>query len=470
MNVPILAGTYVDGNPAVRIAYPVNMVPVPGQDGITDGFLRPAEGIRAFATGQGLDRGALVWTGAGNNVHYRVSGTKLVSVSSSGVVTTVGDVGGSGPARMDFSFDRLGIQSNGKLYYWDNITLAPVTNVNIPPNLIDMVWVDGYWMVTDGTQLAVSDLAAPATFNPLKFGTTDRPDPVQCLLKVLNEVHVISRNFIDVFQNVGGTLFPFARVSSAVISKGAVGTRAACVFEDNVAFVGGGRNEAVSVYLGRNAQTVKISSREIDNLLLDYTTAELSGILMETVLDRGSLFLYIHLPDRTIVYDRAMSQSAGQPVWFQLTTSLADFSQYRARNMTRVNDVWVVGDPQSSAIGVWSTTDSQHFGTDVRWEFSTPMLRNEARGAIIHELELTALTGATPSGRTPTVSTSYSVDGRLWSPDRPVASGVIGDTTRRLKWFKQGAWRKYRIQRFRGDSGSRLTAMKLDAVITPLAY
>lgn len=461
----------MDSTPVVRVAYPVNLVPVPGQDGVADGHLRPAEGITSFATGQGADRGGIVWTGAGLNVHYRISGTKLISVSAAGVVVVIGDVGGSGPARMDFSFDQLGILSGGFLWYYTvGGGLIKQTNVNIPANLIDMCWVDGYWVVTDGEFIAVSDLAAPSTFNPLKVGSTDRPDPIQCLLKVLNELHVVSRNFIDVFQNVGGSLFPFQRVSTAVITKGTVGLRGACVFNDTVAFVGNGRNEAPSVYLGRSGQSVPITTVEIDKLLESYTTAELSAILTEAVFTQGGQYLFIHLPDRAIVYDAVMSAKAQQPVWHIRTSAIAGFSQYRAQNMVRANDVWVVGDPQSSAIGILSVTDAQHYGLPNRWEFSTLMLRTGGTGATMHSLELLGLTGVVAFGADPMISTASSTDGVNFGTEQSIRSGRAGERAKRMRWFKQGTWKSFRIQRVRGDSGSRLSPLSLDADISPLAF
>ncbi len=468
----------MDNNPGVRVAYPVNMVPVPGQESTADGYLRPAEGIEAFTTGQGVDRGAIFWPKTG--LQYRVSGTKLISITTAGVVTVIGDVGGSGPARMDYSLDLLGVLSNGLLYFWDGSSLTHVTDVNVPAALTDMVWVDGYWMVTDGKNIATSNLDSPSTFNPLKYGGTNAPDTIQCLLKVQDQVHVISRFEIDVFQNIGGAFFPFNAAPTAVMTKGAVGLRAACVFNDTVAFVGGGRNpsaEAPSVYMGKNAQFSKISSREIDALLLSYTDAQLAAIQMETVFDMGSQFVIIALPDRAVVYDAAASAVAQQPVWHVRVTGMSGFSQYRAINFLLVNGTWIVGDPESSAIGVLSRTDSGHWGSPVRWEFATPMLRNGGKRAFIKQMELAALTGTAPMITSydgivldPMVSTSYSTDGVTWSQDKSVKSGRIGDRNKRLLWLKQGMWTNFRIQRFRGDSTSRLSAIKLDAEIEACEY
>ncbi len=89
MQIPILNGIYADTTPELRTAYPVNMVPVPKKSGISNGFLRPGDGIVANGTGPGTDRGGINW----NGVCYRVMGTKLVSIASNGAVTVLGDVG-----------------------------------------------------------------------------------------------------------------------------------------------------------------------------------------------------------------------------------------------------------------------------------------------------------------------------------------------------------------------------------------
>jgi hypothetical protein len=86
MQIPILNGIYADNTPELRTAYPVNMVPVPKQSGISNGFLRPGDGIVANGTGPGIDRGGINW----NGVCYRVMGTKLVTVASNGAVTVLG--------------------------------------------------------------------------------------------------------------------------------------------------------------------------------------------------------------------------------------------------------------------------------------------------------------------------------------------------------------------------------------------
>lgn len=470
MQIEILSGIYTDNGPDIRTAYPVNLLPVPMSSGISSGYLRPGDGIVANGTGPGIDRGGVNW----NGICYRVMGTKLVTVSATGVVAELGDVGGpvDSLVTFDYSFDLLGIASGGRLYYWNPATSTLTQNTD--PDLgvvLDMAWVDGYFITTDGEFLVVTELSDPLAVNPLKYGSSEvDPDPVVALLKLRNEIYALNRNTIEVFDNVGGEFFPFARVDGAQIQKGVVGTFACCVYMEQIAFLGSGRNEAPGIYMGANATASKISTQEIDDILLGYTEAQLATVKLEARNDRSHQHLYVHLPDRTLVFDGAATQALNEPVWFVLTSTVVGFSQYRARNLVWAYDKWLVGDPLSSNVGYLVDNVGSHWGEKVRWEFGTMIVYNEGNGVLFHELELVSLTGRVALGVNPQISTSYSLDGLSWSQDRFIEVGTIGNTKKRLTWFQQGSMRNWRIQRFRGDSDSHISFARLEAQIEGLAY
>lgn len=467
MQLPILSGIFTDNEVDLRQSYPVNMTPVVLPNGISNGYLRPTEGLVEIATGPGIDRGGIEYKG----VCYRVMGTKLVSVDSNNVVTVLGDVGGvGGQVTMDYSFDLLAIASGGSLYYWNPAlnTLVQVTDPDLG-TVLDVVWIDGYFMTTDGEFLVVTELTDPTQVNPLKYGSSEvDPDPVVGLVKLRNEVYAINRNTIEVFDNVGGEFFPFARIDGAQIQKGAVGTHAACVYMDRIAFMGGGRNERISIYLGANSTTEKIASREIDEILQEFTEFELSSVLMEVRVFKNQQLLYVHLPDRTLVFDGMASQAGGTLVWSVNTTAVDGFQEYRAKNFVYCYDKWIFGNPYAAVLGTFDESISSHWGEIVRWEFGTQILYNESVGAVVHQLELVALTGRVELGENPTIATSYSVDGRTYSQERFITVGTIGNSTKRLVWFQQGFMRNWRTQRFRGTSDAHLSIVRLEAQIEPM--
>jgi hypothetical protein len=234
--------------------------------------------------------------------------------------------------------------------------------------------------------------------------------------------------------------------------------------------LGSGRNEAPAIYVGAAATTQKLSTQEIDNLLLQYTEAQLTLVKLEARNDKNHQHLYIHLPDRTVVYDASASEALQEPVWFTLATTVVGFSQYRAQNLVWAYDKWLVGDPQSSAIGYLVQDVGHHWGQQVRWEFGTLIVYNESNGAIFNELELVSLTGSVALGKNPQISTSYSLDGKSYSQERSISVGTIGNTKKRLAWFQQGHMRNWRIQRFRGDSDAHVSFIRLEAQIEPLAF
>lgn len=466
MQIPILNGTFTDENAEFRTSYPVNMVPVPKEQGISKGYLRPADGIVSIGAGPGIDRGGINWEGA----CYRVMGTKFVRVGPDGSVATLGEVGGplGETVTLYAGFGRVGIASGGKLYYWDGAALTQVTDPDLG-TVVDFVWVDGYFMTTNGISLVVTELSDPLQVNPLKYGSSEvNPDPIKAVRKIRDEVYALNRYTIEVFDNIGGDLFPFQRNAGAMIPKGVMGTHACCVYLEAIAFLGSGQNEAPGIYLGANASATKISTREIDTILLGFTEGELGTALLETRNDRANQLLYVHLPDRTLVYDAVASQAVGEQVWFILTTATEGFEQYRARNMVWCYDRWLVGDPQSSAVGYLSTSLSSHWGQKVRWEFGTAIVYNGGAGAIFHQLELVALTGRVPVGANPMISTSYTLDGETWSQEKFKAAGGAGDRSKRLLWLHQGKMRNWRIQRFRGDSDAFMTFARLEAQLEPL--
>ena len=466
MQIPILNGIYADATPDFRTSYPKNLVPVPKQTGISAGYLRPADGIVEAGTGPGINRGGINWNGA----LYRVMGTKLVEIAEDNTVTEIGDVGTGGRVTFDYGFTYLAVASGGRLYLYDGSALTQVTDPDLG-TVLDVVWVDGYYMTTDGEFLVVTDLDDPFAVNPLKYGSSEAdPDPVEGLLKLRNEIYALNRYTIEVFDNVGTTGFPFQRIAGAQIQKGTVGTHANCVFMDNIAFLGGGRNEAPSIYMGANGSTQKIATREIEEIIATYTEAQLSVAFLEERTDKAHQFLIVHLPNHTLVFDGAATQVMGQPVWFSLSSTLVGDGKWNACTVIWCYDKWNVCHPDTDQFGYLDDTISSHWGIDVGWEFGTQIVYNESNGVIFHEMELIALTGHVASGTSPTIWTQYSSDGETWSVEKPIRAGTLGQRAKRLVWLQQGHMNNWRIQRFRGTSEAHLAIARLEARLEPLAF
>jgi hypothetical protein len=459
--IPLLSGVAATEQAENIQTYPLNLEPVAINSNISRGQLRPTSGSIALGTGPGVDRGGITW----NDQHFRVMGTKLVRIDASNTLTIIGDVGGEGPARLDYSFDRLGIRSGTALWLYDLTTLAQVTDADLGA-VVDAMWIAGYWMSTDGTSVVVTELTDPFQILPLKYGSAEEdPDKVTGLIKARGEAYVLNRHTIQVFRNVGGSGFPFQTIPGATIPVGCIGADAKCLFAGSFAFVGSARNEALGVYVAGQGSAAKISTRTIDDALRDVEDCGCVHLEARTYRDEERLF--VHLPTESWVYLKSASQTVGQPVWYRARSGTGQ--PYRVRNAVLAYGRAYVGDHASSGFGLLSEDVSSHFGDKVEWGFDAGLVYNEGKGALVHSIELIGLPGRIPPEDEATVFLSMTRDGQTFSVERAISMGRAGDRRKRLQWRPHSRFTNYLGLRFRGYNRAMPGFAKIEADLRPLA-
>lgn len=460
MQIAILSGMRVrDG---FEQAFPVNLTPIAesanGQGtGISKGYLTTLAGVRTVVPTQGNDRGGRTW----NGVHYRVIGDKLVAVSSTGTIKSVGVVGDNGmPVTFAASFDRLAVASAGKLFYYDGKTLTQVIDSDLG-TVLSVAWQDGYFITTDGTYLVATELNDPASVDPLKYGSSEAdPDPIIAVLSLRGEIYALNRYTIEVFINTGSTGFPFQRQRGAQIPKGCVGPQAFAPFQGTFAFVGSELNQSPSVFLAGSGEASAISPRTLDKAFAALGETQLAAIEVEARQADGLTELHVHLPTETWVYHWSASQAFGVPVWsIQRGVSGA----WPARHYVLSSGKWWCGG--SKKLGVIDTTVTTVFDDAVAFEVLTVAVYNEGRGAIVNNMELVTQGGA---GEPTPIMLSYSDDGKTWSQERPDQSGGRGDRTARPAWRRVGRMAHWRIFRLRGYAKSPVSFSRLEADVEGL--
>jgi hypothetical protein len=461
MRLPLLSGITADSTAEFLTSYPLNLEVVAVDNKIAKATFRATSGAITVTAGPGIDRGGINW----NGVLYRVMGTKLVSVSSAGIITEHGDVGGSGPVTFDIAFQHLIVRSSDQLYYWDGTTLTHVTDTDLGP-VLDMLWIDGYTMTTDGTSIIVTELNDPTSVLPLKYGSAEEdPDMVTGLIKARDEAYALGQYTIQVFQNVGGNGFPFQPVKSATIPVGCVGPTAKCLYGDSFAFVGSARNEAIGVYIAGSGTATRISSRAIDDELAKISDS--SQIILENRTSRGERRLFVHLPDKSLVFLMNASKILGEPVWYVAQSGNGE--PYRLRHAVECYGKTYVGDAAGNLLGELTDTVSTHFGDAAEWKFDVGLLYNQAKGGIVNSIELVGLPGRAPFGTVGTAWLSMTRDGQNFSVERGIPMGRAGQTSLRLQWRPRTNFRNWIGFRFRGNSAAMPGFAACEAQVTPLA-
>jgi hypothetical protein len=437
--VSLLSGVLASKAPEFAVSYPRNLEPVIVNSGISKGQLRSAAGAVQISTGPGIDRGGINW----NDICYRVMGSKLVSVSFRGAVTILGDVGDGGPVSLDYSFDRLIIRSEDRLYYWTGAAFSQVTSINLG-KVLDTMWIGGYTMTTDGTYIVVTELSDPTVVKPLKYGSAESdPDPITGLIRINNEAAVLNRYTIQFLDNQGGTGFPFVNVGGALINTGCVSATAKCLFGNTFAFVGSSRGDALGVYVAGSGSANKISTRVIDDALS--AEDDPKAIVLERRVSRDELRLLMHLANETWCFMAKATEAAGEPVWYRLGS--AQDHPYRVRNAVNVYGQTMVADAQSGAIGVLSSDVSSHFGEPAEWQFDAGLIYNGGKGAILDSVELICLPGRGDPG---VAFMSMTQDGVTFGQEQARTTGTIGARQRRLAWRPHARIYNYGGIRFRG--------------------
>lgn len=459
MRLPLLSGITADGTAEFLTSYPVNLEVVAVDSKIAKAQFRATSGAIPFSSGPGIDRGAYFW----NGTMFRVMGTKLVAMFAAGGITIIGDVGGAGPVTFAESFHELGIRSGDRLYLYDG-TLRQVTDTDLGP-VLDLLWIDGYFMTTDGTSVIVTELNDPASVLPLKYGSAEEdPDMVTGLIKFRDEAYVLGRFSIQVSRNVGGNGFPFATLKGASIPVGCVGPSAKCLYGDSFAFVGSARDEAIGVYLAGSGNATRVSTRAIDDELAK--VADPTTIILENRTSRAERRLLVHLPDKTLVFQLNASKTLAENVWYVAQSGAGE--PYRLRNAVDAYGKTYVGDVASVAIGELTDTVSTHFGEAAEWRFDVGLIYNDAKGAVLNAIELVGLPGRAPSGVDGTAWLSMTRDGETFSVERGIPVGRAGQRNLRLQWRPRTNFRNWIGLRFRGYSAAMPGFAACEATATPL--
>jgi hypothetical protein len=343
------------------------------------GYMLCYPGLTLFGTGFGTDRCAIY--NERFEKQYRVSGTKFCSVSSSGLVTEIGDVSGSSQARMHdlYSFNTQGIIADGNFYLYDATNgFRQVTDSDLG-NPIDGVWVDGYYFMTDGEYLFHTDIDDEEAIDPLKFATAEfMPDPSLGIEKTQdNKVLVFGRYTLEYFRNDASSDFSFIRIDSRAQKIGIVATHAKCESEGNFYITGGRRNESLGIYSISIGSSTKISTREIDILLEQYDEPDLSDMRMESRSEKGTNFIKVHLPNETFCFNVGVAKTIGiDYAWTILKSGVTGVSLYRAINGVFDAKVgkWIYGDKRNTNIGYLDDSVFTQYGDVQEGILYTPFL------------------------------------------------------------------------------------------------
>lgn len=453
--INLIKGDKVASNTDYRDALPVNMTTVIRPILGASGYMIQEPGLTQFGNTISSDRG-------GNwnerfNIHFRASGTKLLSVDDSGIATILGDIGGSTQVSLPYSFNTQGIVSAGNFYLYSPIGgFVQVTDPDLG-NPIDGVWIDGYYFLTDGEYLYHTELTNEASIDPLMYATSEfSPDPTKGLGKTQdNKVIVFNRFSTEYFVNTAQENFAFVRVASRGIKIGIVGTHCKTEVAETWFILGGRKEESISIHQVGVGQAIKIATREVDKVIGKYTEPELANAVLESYSEDGYDYLVVHLPNDTLKFNYTASKSIGIELsWSILKTGL-DNAPWRAINgifEPRIG-AWVFGDIYSGKLGKLDSDSALQYGEITEWLLYTPFFYLEAQS--IDQLAIQTIPGFTAESDA-YVFVSMTYDGEAYGLERTVLYGLPNNKSQRFEVNRLGYIRDWFSFKLRGASRSRM--------------
>lgn len=388
-------------------------------------------GTNLFSTvGVGPIRGQEVMA----EILYVVSGADLFEVSSTGVTTNRGNIGGTDTVTMANNGFQLCVVSNRKGFIYDKDT-AVFTKITFAGGFApdSVTYIDGFFIFNDRDRLFSSALLDGLTYDALDF-TFDDYDPDTSLRVFADhgELWSFGPNATTPWFNVGGTAFPFAPIDSSELETGIL-SKNSVTKQDNSLFwfaidKRGGR------YMARaNGYTpIRVSTHALEKKWDEFANPETA--ISFSYSQEGHRFVVLVLPGAgTYVYDITSNE------WHE-RESFGD-SDWRMRNFALAYNKRLVGDSKSGKIfeldlDVFTEDASTIERIMIGYPLDAPSNNNVRHN--FFRIDIDGGVGLTTGqGSDPVIMLSWANDGSPnFNNEKFMPIGKIGDFTKRV--FKRG--------------------------------
>lgn len=442
MKIPFATQSYKSQSLPVSAQRCVNMyAEKQPPDAKTDVAVFGCPGIEEFATcGSGPIRGAHVMGG----VPYFVSGTRLYSVSSTGVATDIGGlISGTGPVSMDDNGSQL-IIVNGTSGYLYSTTLGFVLISDTDFNAADTVqffnqrfYLD--WKNTN--KFFASDLLDGTAYSALVFASAEtRPDNVKALVLNKQILLVFGADSIEPWQDIGAANMPLERVPGVVIERGLAAPLATAKEDNTVFFLGNDRR----FYRLDGLTPIGISTPAIDAEWQNYSTVADAYCFSYSWAGHKFIVVNFVTANKTWVFDI----SSG--LWHErVSHDINGHSLGRWLGACHVScyNKELIGDTFSGRVGYLSASTYDEFGTATQAIVTSPPVHSDKKRVFISRLEMDIEAGVgltSGQGVNPQWMLRSSKDGGRSYTERQTwkSAGKIGEYRTRLRWLRLGQARE----------------------------
>lgn len=325
-----------------------------------------------------------------------------------------------------------------------------------------VTFADGYFIVTtDADKILVSNLNDPSTWDALDFGSAEAdPDGIVGADICDNQLIVFGTSTYEIFQNVGGSGFPFQRIPGAIFDIGLYHPKLLAKGRNGLYFVGSSDKDAPAVYVTKGGDSQKVSTPEIDKLIQSHVPPFGSGNAAFAYSQEGHSFCVFTLDatsDATYVYD----ESTG--LWHERQT----FNGTTDTEWVAMAAFQLDGEIYALCRGLLypylvklDYSVHQDLGEDMKRQFVVSLPSDLVGPYTLNTVELTLESGG--GGAESSITLEVSRDGRTWSTARGRTIKQSGTPYQeRHVWRRNGRIRNYGYLRFKHDGNAFIRIKRL---------
>lgn len=426
----------------------INLYPeIIPEGGKEPAYLQRCPGLKFLVTvGNGPIRGLYTH----NDILYVVSGEEFYKVTSSLVVSKIGDVTGQGPVSMADNGTQLFIacNPNGFIYNFNTLAFAAITDPDFP-GAVTVGYLDGYFVFNEpnSQRIWITSLLDGTSVDPLDFASAEgSPDDVVALIVDHREVWLFGENSVEVWYNAGEVDFPLARIQGAYNEIGCIAPYSVAKMDNSVFWLGADVRGTGIVYRAQGYQGTRVSTHAVEFAIQGY--ADPTDALAYTYQQDGHTFYVLIFPsaNATWVYDASTNswhERAGFDNGF--------FKRHRSNCQTNFLDKPTIGDYQNGNVYTFSLDEFKDNNATQKWLRSwraLPTGQNNLKRTAHHTLQIDMESGVglnSGQGSDPQIMLRWSDDGgHTWSNYHDATIGKIGEYYFRVFFRRLGMTLKLR--------------------------
>ena len=444
LRIPIVGQQSANRSVNVNSQLSINLYPQIETDGAKSELtLHSTPGLKlAGSIGNGPGRtNGIRW----KNKAYFVSGAQLISIDTSGTITSHGTINtATSNVSMSANPSHIGFVDGTDGWTFDGTSLTQILDGDFP-TATQMTFLDGYSIANkSGTgQFQISSLNDTTAWDPTEIATAEsNPDDLTALTSTHKELWLFGDQTAEIWYNSENADFPFEPYRNGVSEWGVHAPFSLAKADESLFWLSSNREGVNMVLSARGVSPVAISNRDIE-----WEIAQLSktdDAVGWTYQQAGHTFYVLTFPtgDRTIVYD----VSTG--MWHRRKSF--GIGRWRPVGAVALGQKHYSLDYENGNVYELDLNTYDDNGIPIEAIRRTQMIHKDRHRIRVHRLELDIETGVgtlSGQGEDPQIMMRYSKDGgHSYSSEKWRSLGKTGKYATRVYWTQLGIARDWNFE------------------------